>query len=306
MRIVLLGGNGFLGYHIAKYFNATCEVVSISRTSPDNSMLIDGVKYIKGDCGNEDFLKRNLNANDIVLYLAYSSIPKTSFEHPLEDIRENLPMAVTIFSILKEISIKRILVFSSGGTVYGDVESQFPIKENHETNPLSPYGITKLSIEKYAALFHKLYSIPIVIIRPSNPYGSFQRPFRGQGFIPTAIASIINEKEISIFGKLGTIRDYLYIDDFVSAIDFIVNSEVSSGEIINIGSGIGLNNLQIINSLKKISSKNFNVNILPERKFDVAYNVLDISKIGNLGWVPKVGIEEGLFYTWEWFKYVSR
>lgn len=301
MRIVLLGGSGFLGYHIGKHFSKSHEVVCISRKPPINTMIVSGVKYINGDCGNEEFLKSSLKTDDIILYLAYSSIPKTSFEHPLEDITENLPMAVTIFSVLKEISIKRIFVFSSGGTVYGDVDLKIPIKENHETNPLSPYGITKLSIEKYAKLFHKLYSIPIVIVRPSNPYGSFQLPFRGQGFIPTAIASIINDKDIGIFGEFGTVRDYLFIDDFVSAIGIIINSDISSGEILNIGSGMGFNNLEIVNILRDISEKRFKINILPERQFDVMYNVLDITKLKNLGWLPKVSIQEGLLYTWEWF-----
>jgi len=275
----------------------------VGRQMPSELDRIVGVTYQQGDCNSVAFLKGLIKADDYIIFLAYNSVPKTSFDDPLLDIRENIPLAITLLEVLRDVPIKRLLYVSSGGTVYGHVEDERPIDEGYPTNPISPYGITKLSIEKYCLMYWQLFGIPVVIVRPSNPFGPRQIPYRGQGFVPTAVAKILRNEEIAIFGEHGTIRDYLYIDDLVSAMMLLLDADIPKGSIYNIGSAVGLNNIEVISRVSRVmglSISSLKIDLLPPRHFDVAYNVLDSSKLNELGWSPAVGIDEGLSRTVEW------
>jgi UDP-glucose 4-epimerase len=312
MRIVLIGGGGFIGYHFIKRLCQCKEydiVVIDVNPSPKHLLQIINIIYIQGNCSEISFLKDIIKNNDIVVFLAYNTTPKTSFDNPIKDINDNLPLAINLLSIIKDIKIKKLLYISSGGTVYGKSLNNIPINELSETNPISPYGITKLAIEKYCKMYSEIYNIPIVIARPSNPFGEYQIPYTGQGFISTAMAKIIKNEEIIIFGKEGTIRDYIYISDLINAFILLIKEETKNCEIFNIGSGIGLNNinvLEIIALISKRSMKNVSINIFPERNFDVPYNVLDITKIKKIGWDTSFTFEHGIQITWEWMNNFMR
>lgn len=305
MRIVLLGGTGFIGQHFARLFRFSAEIVAISRSRPPTASILDGISYIQGDCASQEFLRQVLRIDDYIIYLAYNSVPKTSFEDPLRDIQENLPLAISLLSVLRDVPVKRLLYVSSGGTVYGPTEADVPIAEEHPTNPISPYGITKLAVEKYCQMYARLFGIPVVIARPSNPYGSGQLPYRGQGFIATAVAKILQGEEIPIFGTHGTVRDYLYIDDLCAAMKLLLDVEAAQGEIFNIGSGIGMNNLEVLQAVAHAAGclmSDVKLNFLPVRHFDVAYNVLDSRRLEVLGWRCATKLEQGLPATIEWVR----
>ena len=186
--------------------------------------------------------------------------------------------------------------------MYGKA-NEIPIKEDHPTKPISPYGITKLACEKYAYMFYKLKDLPIVCVRPGNAYGVRQRPFTGQGFIATAIASIINQQEVIIFGETGTIRDYIYVTDIANGI-IAALEHGKPGVCYNIGSGVGRSNkdiLDIIYPYAESAGLEPRVKILPLRQFDVPNNVLDSSKIKNkTGWENIVSFHNGIEKTWKW------
>ena len=134
-------------------------------------------------------------------------------------------------------------------------------------------------------------------LRPSNPYGLGQVPFRGQGFIATALALIEQRKAIPVFGAVGTIRDYLAVEDLVKGIVAAMNHG-QLGQAYNIGSGIGRSNVDVLNILGPIVAKHgYEVRIeqLPARPFDVAANVLDSSKLTKIsGWKPQIDFQNGL------------
>lgn len=303
MRILILGGTGFIGQHFASLCRATAEVTVVSRHLPSNAERLLGVTYLQGDCLSPSFLKEIIRPADHVVYLAYNSVPKTSFEDPLRDIEENLPIAINLLSVLREVRIKRLLYISSGGTVYGPVSSHTPITEDLPTNPISPYGVTKLAIEKYCLMYSLLFGIPIVIARPSNPYGPGQIPDRGQGFVATATAKILRGEELTVFGECGTVRDYLYIDDLCVALKLMLLSDVESGSVFNIGSECGMNNVEVLETIAVaagIRPADVRINFLPPRGFDVTYNVLSSNKIKALGWNPAITLERGLEKTVLW------
>ena len=179
-----------------------------------------------------------------------------------------------------------------------------PINEEHATNPISPYGITKLAIEKYAQMFHKTNNLPVVCVRPGNAYGETQKPFIGQGFVATAIASILAGKELKLYGKSGTVRDYIYVNDIARG---IVAALIHGrpGDTYNIGSGEGRNNKDILEALEPLARTKgieIKLNTLPLRKYDVPINVLDSSKLSlHTGWKTQVYFDEGIRKTWDWF-----
>jgi UDP-glucose 4-epimerase len=304
MKIVLLGGTGFIGRRLADLCRTTgADVTVVSRHVPPAANLLGGVTYVQGDCASPEVLKQVLRPDHHVVFLAYNSVPKTSFDDPLRDIQENLPLAIALLGVLREVRVRRLLYVSSGGTVYGPTDAHVPIAEDHPTFPISPYGVTKLAIEKYCGMYARLFGVPIVIARPANPYGPGQVPNRGQGFIATAAAKILQGEPLAVFGACGTIRDYIYIDDLCTAMQLLLSADIAPGAIFNIGSGQGRNNLEIIAAIAAAAQpprSDVRIEALPPRDFDVGYNVLSSERLHALGWRAPTPLDKGLAHTLPW------
>jgi UDP-glucose 4-epimerase len=259
---------------------------------------------VQNASGATDELLDNLLAGvDEVIDLAYATVPQTSFQNPVNDILVNLPEAVRLFEHAARWSLRKFVWISSGGTVYGHAH-QIPLTEEHPTNPVSPYGITKLAIEKYAHLYHHVAQLPIVCIRPSNAFGPGQRVYAGQGFVGTAIASLLDGRRLDLFGDEGTIRDYLHVQDVARGIVAALENG-QPGEVYNLGSGVGYSNRQVLEALAPLArakSLAMQIQVLPERPFDVKVNILDSTKLRlHTGWAPTLPFVEGLQQTWEWY-----
>ncbi len=301
---LVIGGAGFIGAHLVPMLIATGRRVTVlGRSATPRNKLPEGATYVADDFGRHDLIRDLLDRHREVVHLAYTTVPNTSFENPLADLLENLPPAVQLFSEVADRGGKLILV-SSGGTVYGEA-TELPICEDHPTKPISPYGVTKLTLENYAHLYAVTHGLKFVCVRPANAYGVGQRPFAGQGFIATAMASAMKGMPIKIFGQRGTIRDYLYVSDLASGIVSALEHGKLS-ETYNLGSGVGLSNLEVIEIFKPLMREigcEVRVENLPERAFDVKANVLDSTKLqAHTGWQAKVGFDDGLRRTREWLR----
>src|SRR5581483_7302499 len=155
--------------------------------------------------------------------------------------------------------------------------------------------------EKYGLLFHHNFGLPVVLARPGNAFGEDQVPFRGQGFVATAIHSVLRNEEVVLYGKEGTIRDYLHVADVAAGIVTVLNSG-KAGEAYNIGSGHGRSNMDVLRALEPLAQgANLPVKtrIYPSRTFDVQMNVLDASKLASLGWQPMIHFEDGIGRVWQ-------
>lgn len=301
----VIGGSGFIGHHLVEILASQGKAVTVLGKSPlPSRALPPAVRYIACDYGDRTLLRNVLHDIDEIIDLAYASVPKTSFEDPVNDILNNLPSSVNLFEVASLFPIKKIVIVSSGGTVYGKA-LRLPITEDHPTNPISPYGITKLAVEKYALMYHALKGLPVVCVRPGNAFGEGQKPFMGQGFVATAIASALRGQEINIFGEQGTVRDFVYVKDLARGISAALD-HCPPGECYNIGTGQGRSNKAIIEMLRKIAkTRNMavRVKVLPSRQYDVPANVLDSSKLRKVtGWLPSVSLEQGLELTWKYFE----
>lgn len=304
LSTLVIGGAGYIGASLVPMLLAAGRQVTVlGRKATPAYKLPEDATYIQGDFGQSDLLKHLLDRHQEVVHLAYATVPNTSFENPLADLLQNLPPTVQLF---KEIAAKggKLVLVSSGGTVYGEAV-QLPIKESHPTKPISPYGVTKLTLENYAHLYSVTHGLRYVCVRPSNAYGAGQRPFAGQGFIATAMASAMRGEPIRIFGQNGAIRDYLYVSDLAAGIvSTLFHGKLS--ETYNIGSGIGLSNCDVINAMTLLLCEidcSVSVEQLSERAFDVKANVLDSTKLRlHTGWKPLIGFDEGLRLTREWLR----
>lgn len=299
---LVIGGGGYIGAFLVPQLIASGRRVTVLGRSPQPRFPLPvEAKYMSGDFAQQELICSLLDTHQEVIQLAYATVPNTSFENPLADLQQNLPAAVQLFT---EVALRnrKLVLISSGGTVYGEAFT-LPIDETHPTKPISPYGVTKLTLECYAYLYAKTHGLQFICVRPANAYGVGQRPFIGQGFIATAIASSIKKIPIKIFGETGSIRDYLNISDVASGIVHALKYGRFS-ETYNLGSSVGLSNLDVINAITplmhdigcSVSSEH-----LPERAFDVRANVLDASKLKkDTGWYPLVSFNDGLSATRDW------
>lgn len=301
-RTLVIGGAGYIGTHLIPDLLATGRRVTVlGRKATQPHDLPEGVAYIAGDFGQRELICRLLDCHQEVIHLAYATVPNTSFENPLADLLQNLPPALQLFSEVADRGGKLILI-SSGGTVYGEAVN-LPIREDHPTKPISPYGVTKLTLETYAHLYAATHGLKFVCVRPANAYGVGQRPFAGQGFISTAMASAMRGKTVRIFGQSGVVRDYLYVSDLALGIVRALEKGHLS-ETYNLGSGVGRSNMDVIKAMTPLMNElgcEVHIEHLPERAFDVKANVLDSAKLRtHTGWKPIVEFDDGLRRTCEW------
>jgi UDP-glucose 4-epimerase len=301
MKVIVIGGAGFVGSSLCRVLiDAGRDVTVVGRRSPRSFGPPSGCEYRCIDLGDRQAIREILEPGCEVINLAYATAPKASYSDPCSDLLANLPVTVGLLEECLAVGVRRLLLVSSGGTVYGPVQ-QIPISEAHPTAPISPYGITKLTIEHYAMMFHWISQLPVVLVRPANAYGVHQRAGTGQGFLATAIDAILNRRKVLIFGQTGTIRDYIHVDDVSSGILAALDSGLV-GETYNIGTGVGATNMDVIAMLRPLAATcglEVNVTHAPPRPFDVEANVLDSQKLRALSsWVSKVSLADGLGELW--------
>ena len=302
----MVGGGGFIGRSLAELIVRTGgrKIIITGRSNHAKWNLPDGVSYQKVSIDDLTGYETLLDWADEVVDFAYSSVPQTSFDDPIRDVLDNLPFNVALLKLASERCLGKFIFISSGGTVYGP-PVQLPISEDHPTNPISPYGITKLAVEKYGLMYWRSRGLQFIALRPANPYGPGQHGGRGQGFVATAMQQVLDGNQITIFGKNGTIRDYIYVDDLAKGI-LATLDYAEAGSILNIGTGVGVDNRQMLDALSLVigrDGKQLNIKFAPGRSFDVSTNILDSSRLQNIsGWKPDVVLQSGLERTWTWVK----
>ncbi|MDF1594186.1 MAG: NAD-dependent epimerase/dehydratase family protein [Desulfobacterales bacterium] len=299
----VIGGTGFIGSHVVNKLSLRqMQVTVIGRKPIPTRALPKTVRYAAGNFGDKHFLLDALRGVDEIVHLGYLTVPKTSYDDPVKDILNNLPAMVILLETAILAGVKKFVFVSTGGAIYGKCR-EIPIKEDHPTQPISPYGISKLTTEKYAEMFSQIKSLPVICIRPANAYGEGQKPNEEQGFIINAIAAILRRQSITVFGKTGTVRDYIHVDDVAEGI-IAASTSGKLNSCYNIGSGVGRNNNDILAALYPFAKSvglEPKVKRLPLRPFDVPFNVLDSTKlIEETGWKSQISFEEGIRRTWDW------
>ena len=304
-RVAVFGGLGFIGSHVCRALvNAGYSVRIFDRPNESHELIEDferEIEIVGGDISRLEDVANALAGATVLINLIHTTVPGSSMKDPAYDVTSNVANAARWLELLGESSVRKVIYFSSGGTVYG-LPERIPITEDHPTNPLNSYGITKLAIEKYTAMHAQRFAIDYCIVRPSNVYGPGQRLHYGQGVIGIMLSRALRGEALEVWGEGTDQRDYLFIDDLVSAIVKLLEYRGSS-RVFNVSSGAGHSVLDVIAALRKHLGALPEVVHLPPRHFDVPVNVLDSSRLQfETGWQPAVDFEDGIRRTIEWLK----
>lgn len=305
-NILLLGGYGFLGTNILKYIDACLtdayRVIVFDKFSahPAGVSFRCVTKTYAGDF-SDTVLVENLfkeNAIDLVVHAISTTVPSASF-NARYDVESNLLPTINLLNAMASNKVYDIVYLSSGGAIYGN-DGDRPHKETDDVFPISSYGVVKLAIEKYLMQYAALYGLHPLIIRLSNPYGPWHYSMK-QGVCNVALASALKGLPFSVWGDGESLKDYIYVEDFVRILFRLLEKSVCN-EVVNVGSGEVLSVNTILALIKK-NVPSFEWSHVEASRYDVSHFALDTSKllslIGDYDFVP---MEEGMKKTLEWAK----
>lgn len=297
MTCLISGATGFIGKSLLRELaNRGESVIALSRRPPvgEINKSVSWRLFPTDTAGWSEMLQ----TVSTVYHFAWSTLPKTSNEDPIRDAEVNILVTLNLLEAARRQKKIRLVFASSGGTVYGILKS-IPADEQHRTRPRCAYGVTKLAIENYLALYHDLWGLDCIALRISNPYGPRQEVGRNFGAISTFATRVAAGDPITIFGDGSIIRDYLYIDDLVEAL--IAAGHLAGGPaVLNVGSGVGKSLNDIVGVLREASMSEVEVNYVEARDLDVPISVLDISLAQTmLKWKPRTSFDKGVEATFE-------
>jgi dTDP-glucose 4,6-dehydratase len=294
-KILIIGGTGFLGYHLARYcLKKKFKVISISKNCPKPIRFLKKVHYIKCDINNKKLLERKLNYNfDYVVnfggYVDHSNKKETFKSHYLG--------AKILGNIFLKKNIKKFIQIGSS-MEYGRILS--PQKENYQCRPVSTYGVSKFLATQYFLNLYMRNNFPVTILRLYQVYGPYQDLNR---LIPIVINSCkANETFPCSDGK--QFRDFLFVDDLIRAIFVTLNKKKALGRIINIGSGSPIKIKKIINKIKNFFKKgNPLFGRIKLRKEELLEIYPDLNNAKNiLNWKSRVDFKTGIKKTINFYK----
>lgn len=305
MKCVVFGGGGFIGSTIVDRLLVAGHSVRIferPRVAPYRLFSeTEKVEWMTGDFLSIHDISSALEGMDTVIHLVSFTLPKTSNDDLIYDVQTNLIATIQLLNSMLAMKVNKIVFISSGGTVYG-VPRYIPVDEDHPTDPVVSYGITKLAIEKYLLMFKILHGMKVLILRVANPYGPRQRVETAQGAVAAFFHRSLQNQKIEIWGDGSITRDYIYIDDVAEA--FLRAVEYSGDlSVFNISSGIGTSLNELAELIGKSIGRQLDCTYLEKRPFDVPTSILNNNLAAtHLGWVPKTVLQYGLAKTAEWLR----
>lgn len=309
MRAVVLGGAGFLGRHLCDQLRRAGHAVTVYGRTASAFDLAGAaaeceVREIAGDVRDPVCLAHTVAGMDWVFHLAGNAQPHRSNLQPHQHMLDELNGLVNVLEVCVKAGVGKLLLASSGGTIYGVSESLL-LDENHPTNPISSYGIAKLTAEKYLELYRQLHGLRCVILRIANPYGPGQQVHRGQGVIAAWMHRILTGQAVTLWGDGKQVRDFVYVGDVVEAFVAAAEAAPSRHAVFNIGAGAGTCLNELLPMLAKLTGRSVAVEYRPGRPWDVPRAVLDVRRAReHLGWQARTALSDGLARTWDWVQQI--
>lgn len=300
MKVVgVFGANGFIGRHLVRrLYQSGIRTIAFGRDFPDDFFVSVGgnIETRKVDFNDELETHTMLQGLTDVVQLINSSNPAMGNKRIISDLMHNVAPQVRFIESCVMSQIKSFVFISSGGTVYGVPQAK-PIREDHPTEPLNSYGLTKLTVEHYLKMLSRTTDMGYTVLRVSNPFGPGQLSYKGQGLVATILKRYSDKEDVTIFGDGTAERDYIYIDDVIDAIELSVVGEPTR-DVFNIGSGQGKSVLEVLEAIEKELGSTLDRTFVEGRATDTPSNVLDISKAkSQLNWAPKTGFDEAIRRT---------
>lgn len=299
-KCLVIGGNGFLGSHLVDTLAAAGHAVTaFDRFSNETQNFTSfNVIPLAGDFLDKSHLAQAVVGQEFVFHFLSVTTPATAESDPTLDIRTNLVQTVDLFKACSEAGVRRVFFASSGGAVYGAHKDEAST-EMDPTWPVSPYGIVKLAIENYLRYFKVTRGLEHTIFRISNPYGPRQGPTKAQGLIPVVLNRIAQGLPITRFGDGTMIRDFVYVDDLMRMIRMALD-ERAPHDVYNLGHGEGHSVNEILESVRRVTGRDFEIIEKPSPPTFIQRSVLDISRFNDdFGPICYTDLDDGIRSTWE-------
>jgi len=306
-RVLVTGGAGFIGSHVADAYLAAGDDVWIvdDLSSGRLSNVPSGAELIELDIRDAEVrtLFRDVRF-DIVNHHAAQIDVRASVLDPAKDAGINLLGLLNLTEAAYEVGTSRIVYVSSGGVVYGEPE-QVPTPETAPKLPLSPYGVTKLGGEFYLNYYRVVRGLEYVALRYSNVFGPRQDPHGEAGVVAIFCNRLLNGEPLTIFGDGEQTRDYVYVKDVVAANMLASNADMGDGSgldarAFNVGTGVGTSVLGLADTLEGIAGNSLPRNHEAARPGELRHSTLDSSLIRSRGWSPAFTLEQGLRETYDY------
>jgi UDP-glucose 4-epimerase len=299
MKCLVTGGAGFIGSHVVdKLIGLGHEVTVI-----DN--LFTGLKENVNP--KAKFIKKSINSNldeifekgkfDFVFHLAAQANLRKSFENPARDASINVGGSLNILDCCVRFKIKKV-IFSSTAALYSQSIGR-PYKETDEPTPISPYGLTKLTVEKYLQIMRDYHGLNYVALRYSNAYGPRQNPHGEAGVVCIFMDNVAQGKDLVIYGDGEQTRDFIYVADVAAANIKAMEDDVNG--VFNVSSQTENSINKIAEILQKLSGNGFKVSHEEGRKGELRRSCLCNDKLKGTGWKLTKGFEQGLEETYKYF-----
>lgn len=301
MKILITGGAGFIGSHLAEELIIQANQVVVYdnlRTGNLKNLINLPVALVKGDVLDYQSLTKAMHGCEIVFHLAALTSVVESMGNIEEYVSVNLHGTLNVLKAAKENQVNKI-IFASSAAVYGD-SPELPKTEAMQLNPKSPYAITKLDSEYYCGLYNEYYNLPTVCGRFFNVFGERQAPDSPYAAaIPLFISSCLKSDPVKIYGDGTQVRDFIYVKDLVKA--FILLMEKGTG-VFNIGYGKQVTINSVVKLIKDYLNSRSEICFTDERPGEIKNSFSSIDKLVSLGFKPKFSFENGLFRTIEYYK----
>jgi len=297
MKVVVFGATGFVGRNMVEALSKT-NIDFIASDVTETKFSKD-VNYIKADLLKPNEVENVVKDLDVIIHLAASGLP-FSLKNPKLNMDINIGGTLNILDAARKHGVKKV-IFSSASSIVGNVTYN-PVDEKHPCVPKTPYAVAKYAIENYLRVYQEIYGLNYLIFRFFNVYGPKQYIESG-ALIPNVLKKIINGEEVTLTGDGSSTRDFIYVGDVVDALIKAANEEKIKNEIVNLGTGVETSIKEIVTICGKVTGIEPKIKYVPSRPGEISNFRADMSKFKKIfGYVPKIGAEEGIIKTYEWFK----
>lgn len=301
-KVLVTGGAGFIGSHLVPYLlENNYEVVVLDNLNGGKKENVpDAAKFIQMDICDEKILQvMQQEKVDFIVHLAGQTTVSDSIKNPIEDERINVNGMVNLLESAVKTKVKRI-IFSSTAAAYGDNDN-LPLQESEQAQPLSFYGLSKVTAEKYIKLYQRYFGLDYVIFRFANVYGERQGDGGEGGVISVFSRLIAHNQLITVYGDGSQTRDFIYAGDIASGIEKSLQTE-NKNSIYNLSTKTETSLNELIDIFNKISNKKITPAYEEKRNGDIYRSMLDNSRAcQNLDWNSQMILAEGIKRTYEYF-----
>ncbi len=314
-RILVTGGAGFIGSTVADLFVAHGHAVTVldNLASGKRSQVPTAATFVEADVTSPEAARLVRDGKfDAICHLAAQIDVRKSVTDPMFDATVNILGALNLLQAVKEAGATTRIVFAStGGAIYGDFVEP-PNVETYAKDPDSPYGIAKLSVEHYMAYYARVHGVPTAVLRYANVYGPRQDPHGEAGVVAIFCGRLMSGKAITVFGDGLQTRDYVFVGDvaranLIAATIPLEKMAKLDTRAWNIGTSVETSVVELAQTFMRVSGKSVPIEHSPARAGEARRSAVSIAKAkAEIGWAPKVALDEGLAETYRWFAAQSK